>query len=535
MARSDQALLALQVVLTIVGLAVAAGIRTYQHAANLSGTPFSFSEDDNKFFVIGCNTVAYVIQDDSSVRGCISRCLPEERLNNGSCSGYGCCRTEIRRNMSSYKVFLKESYNSTEELRYRSRCSYVMVMEEAALDYSTTYIDSMKFYDTRKGQVPAVMDWAIGGYACKAARLNGTSYACVGRNTECVDTSVGQGYLCNCSSGYEGNPYTISMSDSMLRNILAQGFAKTGQGVTPAHVHREKYWHTCLLVVGSHIAGLLQQGQSGLKLKARKGRNLKEKNFKKNHGLLLQQLVDKDISEKMLFSLDELEKATNNFDETRKIGRGGHGTGPQALSWRDRLNIAVAVANALTYLHSSSSISIVHRDIKTDNILLDDCLTPKVSDFGTSRQIPIDKTGVTTGVQGTFGYLDLEYYHTHRLTEKLDVYSFGAVLVELPTRKKPFLFLSSVQIGLVSHFNSLITLDKVCEILDPQVMLEAGKDAETVTGLAATCLAQKGDERPTMRQLETRLRELLATRRNNNINNKNVSEQNNVSRELFAA
>ncbi|XBI81117.1 hypothetical protein VPH35_090103 [Triticum aestivum] len=335
----------------------ASGIRTYQHAANLSGTPFSFSEDDNKFFVIGCNTVAYVIQDDSSVRGCISRCLPEERLNNGSCSGYGCCRMDIRRNMSSYKVFLKESYNSTEELRYRSRCSYVMVMEEAALDYSTTYIDSMKFYDTRKGQVPAVMDWAIGGYACKAARLNGTSYACVGRNTECVDTSVGQGYLCNCSSGYEGNPYTVEGCKDInecldVEKYPCPGICKNrpgsytcscppgevlayvpiGGGVTycRAPTTRTKWSGVVVIIILANAIAflLLVLGAIVLnkKLKARKARNLKEKNFKKNHGLLLQQLVDKDISEKMLFSLDKLEKATNNFDEIRKIGRGGHGT-----------------------------------------------------------------------------------------------------------------------------------------------------------------------------------------------------------------
>ena len=189
-----------------------------------------------------------------------------------------------------------------------------------------------------------------------------------------------------------------------------------------------------------------------------------------------------------------------------------HVEGPKSLSWGNRLRIATEIATSLAYLHSAVSTPIIHRDIKSSNILPDDTLTSKISDFGASRYIPMDQTGLTTRVQGTIGYLDPMYFCTSRLTEKSDVYSFGVILVELLTRKKPFSFLSTKGDGLVSHFLNLLDEGNLVQIIDPQVTEEGGQEVQEVAMLAASSINLRGEERPTMRLVEHTLERLRGSK-----------------------
>ncbi|TYI63447.1 hypothetical protein E1A91_D09G018500v1 [Gossypium mustelinum] len=300
---------------------------------------------------------------------------------------------------------------------------------------------------------------------------------------------------------------------------------------------------------------------------------LKQKYFKRNGGLLLQQ---------HLSSNEEMEKATNHYNENRILGQGGQGTVYKGmlidgsivaikkckmvegnkfdekkveqfineviilsqinhrnvvkllgccleaevpllvyefipngtlydlirnqneelpLKWEMRLRIAIEIANALFYLHSAASAPIYHRDIKS------------ISDFGTSRSVALEQTHLTTRVQGTFGYMDPEYFRSSQFTEKSDVYSFGVVLIELLTGQKPISAEQSEPVrSLVSYFLHSMQENSLFNILDPMVV-KVGPEQEiiVVAVLAKRCLNLSGKKRPTMKQVAMELELIKAS------------------------
>ncbi|CAN1828075.1 Wall-associated receptor kinase-like 22 [Linum perenne] len=290
--------------------------------------------------------------------------------------------------------------------------------------------------------------------------------------------------------------------------------------------------------------------------------------FKQNGGVLLQQKLTSypgSHENAKLFTEEELKRATDNYNQSRFLGQGGFGTVYKGMlpdgtivavkksknidktqiqqfinevtelpllvyefipngtlsshihgsrqncgiRWDDRFRIAGEVAGAVAYMHSAASFPIYHRDIKSSNILLDAKLSAKVADFGTSKSVPDDKTHLTTLVQGTFGYLDPEYFHTSQFTDKSDVYSFGVVLVELLTGQKPISFTrGEEERSLVAHFISAMKEEEhgLIRILDPVVSREAREaDLVSIAELAVRCLRLNGKKRPTMREVAMEL------------------------------
>ncbi|KAL5576213.1 hypothetical protein UlMin_017912 [Ulmus minor] len=178
-----------------------------------------------------------------------------------------------------------------------------------------------------------------------------------------------------------------------------------------------------------------------------------------------------------------------------------------SLPWEMRLKIATEIAGAIAYLHSSTVMPIIHRDIKSTNILLDENYTAKVADFGASRLIPLDQTQLTTLVQGTLGYLDPEYFQTSQLTEKSDVYSFGVVLAELLTGEKAISFdRQEYDRNLAMHFISSVKEERLFQILDKNLIIDGKvEQLKAVANVAMGCLRVKGTDRPTMKEVASEL------------------------------
>ncbi|PRQ29741.1 putative protein kinase RLK-Pelle-WAK family [Rosa chinensis] len=462
----------------------ASALRTRRNSPVLRlPSPYTICDTKNNFIAVGCDTHAIFKGfrgTEQSITGCMSVCNSQESVDQNSCSGVGCCQTNIPSGLHNRTVTL-DSYSNHSGIWDFNPCSFAFIVEETLFKFSGNTSFQQLNSTTR---LPMVLNWAIGDepdpcdVAEKRQDLN---------IDECKDPNLcnhgecknfAGSYSCLCSKGYKID----SMNDKSCIKENPKNKSKM----------------TLLLIISLSVSiGLLVLfvGISWicLGIKRRQYTKLKEKYFKENGGLLLlQQLASHagTVDTTKIFSTEELEKATNSYHESRILGEGGYGTvykgilpddkvvaikkskggAPtqsdqfvnevivlsqinhrnvvkllgccletevpllvyefithgtlyehihykrSSLSFELRMKIAVETAEALAYLHSSTSNPIIHRDVKAENILLDDAYTAKVSDFGASRLVPSGQTEIQTLVLGTFGYLDPEYLQSNQVT-----------------------------------------------------------------------------------------------------------------------
>ncbi|KAF3340617.1 Wall-associated receptor kinase 2 [Carex littledalei] len=298
--------------------------------------------------VIGCQTLAFNEMNGYNGTkyrtGCVSTCYNPESLRDGSCSGNGCCQTSIPSGINYYNISFDSNYNN-------GNCSYAVIMATDSFNFSTSYIFTTGFWDKHNGTVPVVLDWSIGTEKCEVAKANMNNYACVSNNSYCVDSRNGPGYICNCSSGYQGNPYfldgcedTNECNDNLACSgtcINTQGSYKcicpqgtqgdaTKNGRCYPVVHSQTLSPLAKLAIGVSVGLLLLLFLSFSTYIIRERRRLasiREKHFQQYGGrLLLEEMRSNHGNAFTIFTEEELKEATNNFDEANMLGQGGNGT-----------------------------------------------------------------------------------------------------------------------------------------------------------------------------------------------------------------
>ncbi|KAF4353681.1 hypothetical protein F8388_024250 [Cannabis sativa] len=543
----------------------------------------------NKFITVGCDTVGVVVGGGNSgrlfVTGCIAFCNKTNDVVNGSCEGIGCCQMDIPKDVWDFGTISGPILNNHAIVHDFNPCGYAFVAQEGSYNFSKLDLVNLKKKNTSR----VVLDLTIGNFTCEQAKVM-DDYACRAKNSKCLNSSnYGPGYRCKCLDGFKGNPYLLdgcgdineclrpinpcqerwscenligSFKCSCLKGFKGDGKIN-GTGCTPIDHTTSKFVTTLSIALGvsTGILILIKAtlnydqsrviGQGGygtvykgiltcdkiVAIKKSKISNTSQIEQFINEVIVLSQINHRNVvkligccleSEVPLLVYEYITNGTLSDHLFDKLGK------YSSLSWKMRLNIATETASAIAYFHSSISMAIIHRDIKTANILLDENCIAKVSDFGASRLVPVDQTQLTTLVQGTLGYLDPEYFHTSQLTEKSDVYSFGVVLAELLTGQKALSFeRPEGGINLALHFISSMKEDRLLQILDKNMIIvdEDIEAIKVVANLAKWCLRVRGEERPSMKEVASELEGLIhkeihpwGPNSNNNQEDMNVEE-----------
>ncbi|KAM5587526.1 hypothetical protein ABKV19_006122 [Rosa sericea] len=312
--------------------------------------PYTISDTKNKFYAAGCDTYAILRgfrgeKDDQFITGCMSICNSLDSVDKNSCSGVGCCQTNTPNGLYNTRVTVDSHYNHSGIWKFNP-CSYAFIVEQGRFNFSPASFEQLNGTE----QLPMVLNWAIGNDKadpCDEAQKR-KDFACKA-NSRCVNRPINGsiGYLCQCLPGYEGNPYhpdgCQDIDECKAPNPCQHGKCSNSPGNYSCSCHKgykqdhmnDKFCMKddplLIVLLGVSVGFLvLFFGISWLwwENKKRQFFKLKEKYFKENGGVLLQQQLAShgaSVDATKIFSAEELQKATNNYHESRVLGKGGYG------------------------------------------------------------------------------------------------------------------------------------------------------------------------------------------------------------------
>uniref|UniRef100_J3LR33 EGF-like calcium-binding domain-containing protein n=2 Tax=Oryza brachyantha TaxID=4533 RepID=J3LR33_ORYBR len=335
---------------------------------SLVDTPFRVSPSRNQLTVVGCSTLGLVVgtgggagrsEDDVYATGCYSYCarLNSTNADGAPCDGTGCCQVPISPDIPFLGAAFRTGNWTNTAWRFNP-CFYAMVAEDGWYSFRRSDLaGGLAYYNETVGTVPVVLDWAVRDGWCPATAEEKArrKYACKSANSECVNSTNGMGYSCNCSHGYQGNPYLQDGCQDINECALRKQDARYEEmypcrdGVcinTPGSYRckcrvgtkkdgtnfgcQQVLPMAAKVVVGLSGCAILAMALSCLlviKLQRRKHILEKQQYFNQNGGLrLFEEMVSRQVDTVRVLTEDELKKATNNFSDDRVIGCGGHGT-----------------------------------------------------------------------------------------------------------------------------------------------------------------------------------------------------------------